>query len=445
MGVTLRYDMFADQVNITGLPGFGRVFDDAAARRLRLQIDQRFKIGVPKEMFWDVVLDAARLNEFHPVRDYLNALTWDGVPRIAKWLTTYGGAEATDYTCAVGALMLLAAVRRVRKPGSKFDEMLVLENEVQGTNKSSALALLAVKDEWFSDDIPHKLHGKQVIETVRGRWIIEAPELQNIRRDDIQPVKTFLAKRYDRGRLVYDRLMSDVPRQCVFVGTIDQTEYLRDTAGNRRWWPVRVVRFNLEALKRDRDQLWADAAALEAAGASIRLDEKLWPTATLEQQARLTHDPWHETLLAELGDKAADASAQRGEKIASASVWTILNITGAQQTQDQSQRVGKAMRELGWRRKNTASTVKTGGKLVTGYVRGEAPWTVIKAERRFDKDTGQHELLVYATSDKDTEDTITGKKPQTEHVQGNLPLKKPIDYGHCDPKLDPPGCDDPFA
>jgi hypothetical protein len=434
MGVTVRYDMFADQVVITGLPGFGRVFDDAAARRLRLQIDQRFKLGVQKEMFWDVVLDAARLNAFHPVRDYLDALVWDGVPRISKWLSTYGGAKLTDYTCAVGALFLLAAVRRVRQPGCKFDEMIVLECPVQGTNKSSALALLAVKDEWFSDDIPVKLHGKEVIEMVRGRWIIEAPELQNLRRDaDIQAVKTFLARRYDRGRLVYDRLLSDVPRQCVFAGTTNEEGYLRDTTGNRRWWPVRMERFDLVALARDRDQLWAEAAALEAKGASIRLDEKLWPAATLEQQARLTHDPWFETLLSELGDK--DASAQ-GEKMASASVWTILDI-GGNRTQEQNARVGKAMRELGWRRANTAGTVKIQGKLVMGYVRGEAPWTVIMAERRFDKDTGQHELLVYRVANKDDAESESGGAAPRP-AQGHLRLVQPENMGHADPKFDPP-------
>jgi len=108
------------------------------------------------------VLDTARLNAFHPVRDYLDGLTWDGQPRIDKWLATYGGAEDTEYAQAVGALWLVAAVRR--HPGAKFDEMLVLEQPLQGTDKSSMLRILAVNEDWFSDDLPLNLDGKRVIE-----------------------------------------------------------------------------------------------------------------------------------------------------------------------------------------------------------------------------------------------------------------------------------------
>jgi Virulence-associated protein E len=169
LGVTLRYDRFADRMLINGLPDFGPVLEDAALDRLWLILDRRFRLRPTKDLLRTVVSDVARLNGFHPVRDYLDGLRWDGVKRIDRWLVDYGGAEDTEYSHSVSALMLVAAVRRVRRPGCKFDEMVVIENEDQGTDKSTMLATLAVRDDWFSDDLPLNISGKQVVESLRGR------------------------------------------------------------------------------------------------------------------------------------------------------------------------------------------------------------------------------------------------------------------------------------
>jgi predicted P-loop ATPase len=157
LGVTVRYDRFADRTLIEGLEDFGPALDDAAMTRLRLTMDRRFHLLPPKEMFYEVVIDTARLNGFHPVRDYLDSLAWDGVKRLDQWLIDYGGAEDNEYVRAVGRLILIAAVRRVRKPGCKFDEMLVLETPEQGTDKSTTLSTLAIRDDWFTDDLPSML------------------------------------------------------------------------------------------------------------------------------------------------------------------------------------------------------------------------------------------------------------------------------------------------
>jgi hypothetical protein len=376
LGIELRYDTFADRTLIDGLAGFGPTLDDAASDRLWLLEDQRFKLKVGKDLFRTVVMDTARLNAFHPVRDYLEGLRWDGTSRLDRWLMDYAGVEDTDYTRAVGALLLIAAVRRVRSPGVKFDEMVVMESPDQGTEKSSALALLAVQEEWFSDDIPLNMESKQVIEALRGRWIVEAAELSGMRRSEVEHLKAFLSRQVDRARMSYDKLVSVAPRQCVIVGTTNSEEYLRDTTGNRRFWPVRVKRFDLEALKRDRDQLWAEAAVREAVGESIRLDSKLWPVAAAAQRERLTQDPIYEELLAHLGNFEG--------KIASTSVWTILDVRPGQRSQDQNQRVGAAMRRIGWRRANKGGLVKIDGKTVLGYVRGKPPWRTVVAMREPD-------------------------------------------------------------
>jgi predicted P-loop ATPase len=358
---------------VNGLPDFGPVLEDAALDRLWLILDRRFRLRPTKDLLRTVVSDVARLNGFHPVRDYLDGLRWDGVKRIDRWLVDYGGAEDTEYSHAVSALMLVAAVRRVRRPGCKFDEMVVIENEDQGTDKSTMLATLAVRDDWFSDDLPLNISGKQVVESLRGRWIVEAAELSGMRRTDVEHLKAFLSRQIDRARMAYGHFVTEVPRQCIIVGTTNAVEYLKDTSGNRRFWPVRVKKFDIAALRRDRDQLWAEAAQREAGNASIRLDPKLWRSAEEEQEQRLTRDPWYDTLQSALSEMEG--------KISSISLWEILDVRGGQRTQEQSRRLGDAMRQLGWRRANKARTIKVEGRDVMGFVCGEQPWRLISVMR----------------------------------------------------------------
>jgi predicted P-loop ATPase len=159
----------------------------------------------------------------------------------------------------------------------------------------------------------------------------------------------------------------------VIFGTTNNEEYLRDTTGNRRFWPVRVKTFDLEALARDRDQLWAEAAAREATGANIRLDAKLWASAAEEQARRLTNDPFFDALQAELANFEG--------KIAAAGVWEILDVKAGHRSQDQNKRVSDAMRKLGWRRPNKGGTARIAGTLVSAYVKGAQPWRTIDVSR----------------------------------------------------------------
>lgn len=360
VGVDVSYDTFQDRLLIGGLDGYGPLLDDRAMVRLRLLIDEKYRFLPAKEFFYDVVADTARHNDFHPVRDYLDGLHWDGVARIDRWLVAYGGATESDYVRAVGTLLLVAAVRRIRQPGVKFDEMPVLEGE-QGTNKSSALAALAVNDEWFSDDLPLTADGKRVIEALAGRWIVEAAELKGMRKGEVEHLKAFLSRQIDRARMSYDRLVTEVPRQCVLVGTTNSAQYLRDGTGNRRFWPVRIGRFDLASLRRDRDQLWAEAVVREAKGASIRLDPALWSAAASEQQQRAVEDPYVLVL--------ADFLRMKEGKIRASDVWNVLDIPAGQRTQEHNARLGEAMRALGWERKK----LRFGGPPEYAYVRGDSP------------------------------------------------------------------------
>jgi hypothetical protein len=359
LGVTLRHDLFAGRNLIEGLDGFGPALDDPAINRLWLMVDERFQFRPPREFFLTVVTDAARLNAYHPVVEYLAALRWDGVERIGRWLSTYGGAADNPYTRAVGELVLVAAVRRVRNPGAKFDEMLVLESP-QGTNKSTALKLLATRDAWFSDDLPLNADTKRVIEALSGKWIVEAGELKGLKKGGADHLKSFLSRTHDRARLAYDRLESEVPRQCVIIGTTNDSRYLRDATGNRRFWPVKVEGFDLEALRRDRDQLWAEAAAREAEGVPIRLDPALWADAAEEQEARRVEDPYFETLHAALGEDGDG-------KLRAEDAWRIVGRPSGMRTQDDNERLGDALRRLGFERKQR----RFGGNPEWCYVRGD--------------------------------------------------------------------------
>jgi predicted P-loop ATPase len=256
---------------------------------------------------------------------------------------------------------MIAAVRRVRYPGSKFDEMAVWES-AQGKNKSSALEVLAVRPEWFSDSLPLNADSKETIERVTGKLIIECADLHGLKRADVDQVKAQLSRQTDRARLAYGRLTTERPRQFVIFGTANSTDYLRDKTGNRRFWPVKVDRFDLAKLRADLDQLWGEAAFRESVGDATRLDPTLYGAAT-EAQAKRTDaksDPYTDSLASVLGDSVG--------KITSEDVWKILGMTTpGQRTQVHNDRLGASMRFLGWTRKK----VWTDGGGVNGYVKGK--------------------------------------------------------------------------
>lgn len=358
MGVRVRHDRFADRAALTGLEGFGPHLNDAALTRLRLRAEEEHKLKVGKEFFCDVVEDAARRDDFHPVVDHLNELTWDGIRRLDGWMTTYLQAADNAYTRHVGTILLVAAVRRVRQPGCKFDEMVVLESE-QGKAKSSALAVLAIHEDWFSDDLPLNAEAKLVIERTQGRWIIEAGELKGMTAKGVEHLKGFLSRRRDSSRMAYGRLTHDAPRHFIVVGTTNDDRYLVDNTGNRRFWPVRVGDIDLEALVRDRDQLWAEAAAREAAGESIRLDRSLWQAAALEQDERRTVDPFVAPL--------ADLFRGLQGKVRSSDVWNFIGTPIGMRTPEQERRLGVAMRDLGFER----AQARFGGEPEYCYRRGD--------------------------------------------------------------------------
>lgn len=204
--------------------------------------------------------------------EYLASLTWDDTPRLDRWLIDYAGACDTPSVREVSRWGLIAAVRRARHPGCRLDQMLLIEGP-QGCGKSEALRILAIRDDWFTTDLPLQGGERLLVEATTGKWFVAASELRGLRRQEAEALKACLSRTHDEARMPYDHKITQVPRQFVIVGTVNDTEgYLQDPAGNRRFWPVRVERFDLEKLRTDRDQLWAEAARAEALGETIHLN-----------------------------------------------------------------------------------------------------------------------------------------------------------------------------
>ena len=183
---------------------------------------------------WSALHLVAKRRPFHPVRAYLDGLVWDGVDRVRTWLTDYVGVEDTPYARLVGGWFLKSAVARVREPGCKSDHVLVLEGP-QGVGKSSAARALA----WpFYSDSSFDISSKDAFLVIQGVWIVELAEMASATRAEASKLKQFLTSQADRFRPPYERSTVKVDRQCVFIGTINESEYLKDDTGNRRFWPV---------------------------------------------------------------------------------------------------------------------------------------------------------------------------------------------------------------
>lgn len=216
-----------------------------------------FNIEPKKESLFEATDLIAHRERTHPVREWLLSLKWDEVPRINTWIKDYCQGDAEEpYLSEVSRKFLLAMVKRIFEPGCQWDYTLVLEGD-QGKYKSTIARTLA-SDKWFMDNLPD-LRDKDAMLNLQGKWLIELGELTNVKRSDFNLVKQYLIRRIDTVRPHYGRIMSDVPRQSVFIGTVNDGQYLKDPTGNRRFWPVRVGTCDVEGLRKVREQLFAEA------------------------------------------------------------------------------------------------------------------------------------------------------------------------------------------
>lgn len=315
-----------------------------------------------REVVETAMVSAACLNQFHPVKDYLAGLKWDGKPRIDTWLPAVFDCDNTPLNQAISAKVLIAAVRRVIQPGCKFDHMLILEGP-QGIGKSRALQALC-GSEWFSDSVPSDLNGKEAAIALQGVWFLEFAEIQHIIKLEVEQVKAFLSRAVDRYRPPYGKQAVDRPRQGIAVGTTNTHEYLSDATGNRRIWPVQCKTADPEWITLNRDQLWAEAVVREALGEPIWLNDELVRSAAADATAnRLAGDVWEDKIRSWLGLKTETVTSD---------VLEGIGVPSAQMTRAAEMRVGAVLRRFGWERFTTTSK----GKSVRLWRLGKADFSV---------------------------------------------------------------------
>lgn len=324
----------------------GQVVSDAAILDLKDWCVRTRGIEFTVNTLNEVVMHLASLNKWHPVRDYLNALTWDGVPRISTWLKDYAFAKAPEpYLSDISRKTLVAMVKRVMQPGCKFDHVLILEGN-QGAGKSSLVRALA-GDEWFSDT-PLKIGDKDGIMEMQSKWVIELGELSTMSKTDVDLLKAFITQRHDRMRPPYGRRTEEYPRQSIFIGTTNNDSYLKDPTGSRRFWPVRVGdNIDWTHLEKVRDQLFAEAFAYWSLEEPLYLEND-------EAQAQAKDEQIHRTITDEWASIIRDILNSETwllEEFELKDLASKMDQVGAQKlSASDVQRISNALRLLGYER-----------------------------------------------------------------------------------------------
>lgn len=277
----LAYDMLKETIVFTR-PSFtakgskkGDLVNDTDISIIKGRIERMHGIYNDAKLN-DAIEQVSSDNAFHPIKLYLGSLTWDGVPRIDTFLAEYMGAEDNAYTREAFRKMLLAAVTRIYEPGRKFDTALVFYSE-QGVGKSTLIQRLSKG--WFNDSLTN-LSGKESYEAIQFAWLVELAELSALRKSDVEAVKNFISKREDTYRGAYARRVKTHKRQCVFFGSTNDDEFLKDATGNRRFFPVEVKRTRKTRLIFEPefdaivDQLWAEAMEGYMLGEALTLSDE---------------------------------------------------------------------------------------------------------------------------------------------------------------------------
>lgn len=346
-------------------------WNDFDGINLRLWLSNTYGVAARANDADDGVLAASLMHKFHPVRDYLHSLEWDGIERVDYWMPHYLDTPGTDYDRAIGRKFLIAAVARVMQPGCKMDYVLILES-LQGIKKSTVLSTLA--NPWFSDT-HFELGSKDGYQQMQGVWLYELAELDSFNKAESTRAKQFFGSQQDRFRAAYGRRVQDFARQCVFIGTTNLSSYLKDPTGNRRYWPVCCGQVDIAALSRDRDQLWAEACLLYQQG------ENWWPSDTEdelfreEQEKRFQVDVWEDLIFNYLNDPEREAQ----NTFTGAEIFEkALRLEPSQMKHPEITRLGQIMHRLNWLK--SRPMVKTRGGNRRTYVYNRPPEDRMKSD-----------------------------------------------------------------
>lgn len=292
-----------------------------------------------RNMSDDTINKAIRLhgknNARNEPRDWLTSLIWDNEPRVAKFFKNAAGADSNEYTDAISQNFWITMVARILRPGCQVDNMIVLEG-AQGKGKTSLLRIIG--QDWYSS-AKEKVDSNNFFMMLHGKLLIEIAELDSFNRAEITRIKQVVSDPVDRYRSPYDRSTKDHPRQSVFVGTTNESTYLRDDTGARRFWPLKCTNFDLKYAEQYRDQLFAEAVQLFQSGQTWWL---VPDSAADEQEQRRQIDPWQELVL--------DYSIQKFEVTTSEIMSNCIHIEKSKQSRFDEMRIGNILKKLGWKR-----------------------------------------------------------------------------------------------
>jgi predicted P-loop ATPase len=360
-----QFNDFSHNIELTQRPPWhkeGAAWDDSDAVQLAQYLSNHHAYEVSTNMIHETVHAESKRRSYHPVKDYLNSLTYDPKkPILDNWLSTYCGAPDTRYTRFVGRKTMIAAVARIFQPGIKFDHVLILEGK-QGIGKSLLCATLS--SPWFSD-AHFDVKDKDSIALLQGHWLVELAEMTVLSKSAVETLKAFITRQVDKMRPAYGRTVQEFKRQCIFIGTInpERQGYLKDPTGNRRFWPVTIDEPNITKLREDRDQLWAEAYLYYKRGESIYIpDRETQQLVEREIIKRQQEDPWFEVVEQFIEANYSDYVPEDGDMCIVLPSELYENALGGQNakiTNYEASRIANILVRLGFERLTDSKNKRT--------------------------------------------------------------------------------------
>jgi hypothetical protein len=337
------YDTFTRQILTTMGQDDGTVVEWSDALTINLTMNFQSVKGMrrlSRNIVDDIIHMYSKQKPRNQLTDWLSSLQWDKTPRLDHWLSSYCRAEDNIYVREAGRCWLLGAVTRAYEPGTQFDHCLIFEGP-QGSGKSSAIRILS--NGWFAE--LESFTGKESAEVLAGGvWLVELSELDGMKKSDVESVKRFITTLTDRYRPAYGRHVVSIPRSCVFAGSTNESSYLRDSTGNRRFWPVKCGDIDLEQLRANRDLLIAEAVHRYKQGESLLMNQEAREIAVEAQEDRFQVDSWEDDIRKYIENKKEVAMSdvlETGLSLDNKSLWTRATET----------RIGNILMREGWKRR----------------------------------------------------------------------------------------------
>lgn len=339
---------------------------------LRAYIEKRYHLH-NREKLDDALRIKFHQNHYHPIREKILELEWDGVPRMKRLLIKWLNAEDCPYSEEVSRLIFAGGIHRVFEPGCKFDDMAVFIGLKQGEGKSTFIRWLAMEDKWFREI--KEIEGQKGVEAIEGAWICEVGELLALKKTkDVEAVKSYISCLCDTYRKPFDRRVTDHPRQCIFIGTTNNAQFLTDKTGNRRFYPLmcqsdgRYLFDHKAEIQAEIKQCWAEAYALYVCGQLPAVSDRELSDEIREQQENATEDDWREGMIEEYLD-----SKNVGDRTCCLELWQrALGMDGRPSKKDSGE-MSQIMQKFSfWRKmKSTVSCPPFGKQVCWVKTKGE--------------------------------------------------------------------------